>query len=149
MKPVTRKVGNHRLLVLAKFLEENVPRERFDFSFIVHTPDGTKRGYGPECGTVGCAIGWMPAVPEFRSLGVRLVQYPRDPSCEYVELGRGRTDFGVARGLFGLSVDEANYLFQPGPEGLGYSGLPPRATPKQVAKHIRRWVKDHPAEKKS
>lgn len=131
-----------RLLKLAKFLDK-LPREKFDFSTITtlgkkSMPEALKAGKH-FCGTVGCAIGWMPAC------------FPRDVMWEPHEGGREYLspdvilrrdpvfrDFGAAEYYFGLSYEEARYVFVP----LGHgNSLSDTATPKQVAKHIRDFVK--------
>ena len=110
-----------RLLKLATFLEI-LPREKFNFNCVI------KRKPGKECGSVGCAIGWTPEVFP------RLVKWndPKLNMAGYKEL---------ATELFDICYDNATYLFAPGDPCVGQ--LPVTATPKMVAKHIRKFVKDN------
>ena len=130
MSEVSHATGRRRLLLLAEFLETKVPRRRFVFAEVVYTPYGKKGGYGKGCGTVGCAVGWMPAIPAFKRLGVTI---------ETVDDGF----LGEASRVFGISKEESCRLFMPGAAKPGDSGLGDTATPKQVAKHIRAWVAEH------
>ena len=83
---------------------------------------------GGGCGTVGCAVGWMPTVFP------RLTKWTQ----ENVALREDETvvEYAVAERVFGLDYYESRGLFSP-----TWSNLGVRASPKQVAKHIRRFVK--------
>lgn len=128
-----------RLLKLADFLD-TLPLAKFDFGVIAQQEGkpmrAALRAGKTRCGTVGCAIGWMPAVfPRgLRWDERRYKSYPdvvlrSDPDC---------IDFAAAATWFGITRSAAEQLFTP---GAGYSGLPENATPKQVARHIRKWVR--------
>lgn len=121
-----------RLLKLADFLD-TLPREKFDFSVITCVDglpllDALKAGK-KRCGTVACAVGWMPAVfPrafKWTDCGAVL---PRSSQADGMNLD-------AAGRFFGLDYADTVGLFSPEDSGLGYS-----ATPKQVARHIRRFV---------
>lgn len=144
MKSATHSVGNVRLLKLAAFLEK-LPRKRFDYASVVGYDWQGKPDLS--CGTTACAIGWAAAMPQFQKLGLKL---DFDPVY-----GNSRLEGGVAKGkynpgtaIFEISDDEWDYLFQPGWNLTDDAGtdlpLPVApdadATPKQVAKHIRRFV---------
>lgn len=149
------QVHAKRLLKLADFLD-TLPRKRFDFDQFVG--DDWKGTQDLSCGTTACAIGWMPAIPAFRRLGVRYKGTPQEqigtavdgtPIYEsaYVRVcmkdsrEEYNTEVGVGEQIFGLNRESFNHLFIPGYTGYGYSGLSEKATPKQVAKHIRKYVK--------
>ena len=114
-----KKLHRERLLKLADFLD-TLKRKQFDYSDYV-----TEYDYKNKCGTVCCAIGWCPAV------------FPEDWRWRRgVFVNSVGTKNGSTRhDWFGLSLSEFEYLFCPGD-----SGLPSNATPKRVAKHIRKFV---------
>lgn len=143
-------VGKKRLLKLADFLDK-LPPEKFDFSEIAVQKgkpmrEALKAGR-TRCGTVGCAIGWMPAAfprslrwDETRGWATRTfpdVCLINEPT---------RVDFDAAVTFFGITSADAYWLFQPGGwRGLyasEHNGLHNDATPKQVAKHIRKFVRE-------
>lgn len=131
-------MNKKRLLKLADFLDQ-LPRQKFDFTVIGRL--GTKpmaealKARKESCGTVGCAMGWMPAVfPRLTrwvpldSKNVSIALRRDGPPLEY--------DWAVAGIVFGLPLEETIYLFDPTTSDLGRG-----ATPKQVARHIRAFVK--------
>lgn len=142
-----------RMLKLADFLDE-LPRQKFDFRVIF--TQGTKpplealRAGAHRCGTVGCAIGWMPAV------------FPRDvkwSSWADRDVAQGvclrsaaqEIDFEAAAVFFGLDIKESEYLFSPNGSMMKSDEIIEHriggaATPKQVAAHIRRFVAQKQAE---
>ena len=124
---VARHVGLKRLLWLADYLD-TVPPETFDMS----------RWW---CGTKGCAMGHAAQMPTFRRLGLRLVHRDEhiDPNgVPFTALVLGdKTDFDAAAALFGLSVWEAESLFNV--DSDAWTGVDPR-TPADVAGEIRAFV---------
>lgn len=131
-----------RLLKLAEFLD-TMPREKFDFTIIA--AQGGKpmraalRAGKTRCGTVGCAIGWMPAVfPRHLKWSSDLKSYP--DVC--LRSDESATDFSAASKFFDISLGDVQREFTPGPLEYGYSGLSDDATPKQVARHIRAFVRE-------
>jgi hypothetical protein len=143
-----------RLLKLADFLAA-LPREKFDFSQIVEQKgkpmlQALKAGK-TRCGTVGCAIGWMPAVfprhlkwgEDFRGSGTYLGVYFRNSDPE--SFSGEPIDFQVAEQFFGITEDETQWLFLPdyySGERDADNGLSDSATPKAVARHIRKFVQE-------
>jgi len=126
-----------RLLKLCEFLEQ-LPRKRFDFSVVAKEHS---------CGTVGCAIGWTPAV--FPRL-VKWLPAKKGKEIDVMLTGGRRGHFytTVAKSLFGINHYQAEGLFTPytylrmGENfGDGIEGLPDKATPKQVAKRLRQFLK--------
>ena len=115
----TANVRTDKLLVLADHLEKNVPKENFHLV----------RWYReiPTCGTVACAGGHACLIPQFRRAGLRILE--NEPYY------RGRTHFGAMMLFFGLTFNQAVFLFAPG----SYSARHERS-PKMVAKRIRRFV---------
>lgn len=130
-----------RLLKLADFLQ-TLPRQKFDFSQIAHQGEKPMmqalKARKESCGSVACAIGWMPAVwPKL------LLWAPNSPnSCELSVLMRGDntgdTNFDIAQRFFNIDYDESMALFYP---GWRVNTPDYNATPEQVAAHIRRFVK--------
>jgi hypothetical protein len=121
-------VNHKRLLKLADFLE-TVPRKRFDFTKWVGLDWKGKADLS--CGTSACAIGWATTIPSFRKLGLKLSL--NDAGGTPVFNG----DFGsdAVAHFFDISILDAEFLFFP-----LYNDLGDKATPKQVAKHIREFV---------
>lgn len=87
-----------------------------------------------KCGTVACAMGWMPEA--FPRAGIVSkageVGFKKEPD-DYAD------SFDTAREFFGLGYQEVEGLFNTG-TFLG-SGNMAGATPKQVAKRIRKYTK--------
>ena len=131
-----------RLLRLAAFLEK-LPRKRFDYGNWVG--DDWKGKPDLSCGTTACALGWATAMPEFRRLGLVMVQELNDEGVSvtgYVALKgiRYSNEYDAACEVFGMEHDDIDRVFMPG-DAYTCSGLPLSATPKQVARHIRKFVK--------
>lgn len=128
-----KKFAN-RLLKLADFLDA-LPRKKFDYST-----------YGEEraCGTVACALGWAPSLPFAKKEKASRV-LDNDYFYDFAICGQYAGPHEVSKHLFDLNPDEHRSLFVPGPIVEGYSGLWENATPKQVAKHIRKFVKEKTA----
>ncbi len=139
-----KKLHADRLEKLASFLEQ-LPRKKFDFSAIVCGTDMPRKDLG--CGSQACAIGWCPVVFP------RLAEYYREPHPWSTDLSifvrpKGET-YGdmidVGRVLFGLSPNETEALFDPNcsvcREDLRLAETGENATPKAVAKNIRKFIK--------
>lgn len=150
-----------RLLKLAAFLMK-LPKAKFDFASVIYQGgkpmmEALKLG-AHRCGTTACGIGWMPAV------------FPRDlrwnnaRHADNVLFRKGfptLTNFNVAEKYFGLTAGEAEFLFSPdasyyvGCEENGISGayrkspLDADATAKDLARHIRKFVKEKQKEQKA
>lgn len=131
-------MNKRRLLALADFLETKVPRKQFNFGVVVTEVDKFKhpkwlnKPLSPDCGAAGCAMGWAPSMRCFKREGWTFTD-------GYLCAPDGRTRFYVnaAMEMFDITYADATYLFTPGDD---HSGLPNTATPKQVAKHIRKFV---------
>lgn len=145
---VTATVGKRRLLELVKLLQ-GLPRKRFDLSTWVGEDWQGRKDLS--CGTTGCALGWATTIPMLKRAGLRLLPYSSGPGG-YVGLFQDGCETHLsgefaAEEVFGITYEEARYLFngtilppyefrdklKTGPEW--------EATPKQVAKHIKRFVK--------
>jgi hypothetical protein len=134
-----KKFHRARLLTLAAFLD-TLPRVKFDFDVFVREDglpmkEALKAG-DHDCGTAGCAVGWLPAV------------FPRAFKWEcgtvFGTTWNGKNigppaNLEAARQWFGLRYPDADTLFLPNTCG-GSLGVD--ATPKQVADHIRTFVKE-------
>ena len=136
-----------RLLKLVELLEK-LPRKRFDYDHWVGSDWKGKPDLS--CGTTACAFGWATTIPSFRKAGLHL-----QSGYDYTDvIFKGRRGFWAASEFFGLSEEEAENLFSP--EGSAYYMIETPfetpssylkdapgsdATPKQVAKHIRRFLK--------
>lgn len=124
-----------RLLKLADFLD-TLPRAKFDFGVVTHEGgkpmrEALKAGK-TRCGTVGCAIGWMPAVwPR----AVKWRYFTAGLPCVVLAGESYQTAFYTAAKWFDITYEQAAELFHP-----AHSSLSESATPKQVARHIRKFV---------
>ncbi len=125
-----------RLLKLADFLDK-LPPKRFDFGQWVGDDWGGKPDLS--CGTTACALGWSCAMPEFRRLGLYL-----NENGDVALRGHDYPDEVEASGfIFGLSPEEHQRLFIPQRDPkCDVDQLPEDATAKQVAKHIRKFVRE-------
>lgn len=147
-----------RLLKLADFLDK-LPKAKFDFSQIAYRGDKSMlealRATRARCGTVACAIGWMPAV--FPKLTAWVSDSDRDAADISLIVGlRGDnssyatiSSFETAQVVFGLSQEESEFLFAPFGHDFDKdenNHLAYDATPKQIARHIRKFVRDKQAE---
>lgn len=122
-----------RLRQLAAFLL-TLRDEQFDFAAV--------RYEKPECGTVGCAMGWTPTVfPDlvrFCNVGGFLGSLVSTTTLD--EETTGLTCFGfrrVAVALFGMPYSHANDLFQPEhPSPFDCEELSATASKAEVAARI-------------
>lgn len=131
-------MNTKRLLTLAKFLEEKVPRKAFDYAvwFGAKVLDSKGRLRSPaECGTTACAMGWACMIPAFKRAGLT-VRLALAYGIERITFKGQAGAFDAAEALFDLTEAEAVYLFSPSTDCDG------EATPKQVAKKIRKFVRD-------
>lgn len=116
-------MNKKRLLKLAEFLENEVPRKRFDMG----QWGGHSGFHENKCGSAACALGWATTIPAFRRAGL-IFSERGIPTFE----GEWGEDAGAR--FFNLPRGQATTLFMPG----SYPNH--RATPKQVAKRIRKLV---------
>lgn len=140
------KVFNARLIKVAELLE-GLKKAQFRFNHYVGEDWQGKPDLS--CGTTACAFGWATTIPSLRRLGLRLVPgntfdtgYPalKEHLNSLSYIGEEAIDLAAAK-IFGLTAEETAFLFIPGDVHRGYSGLDCDATAKQVAKHIRKFVK--------
>lgn len=127
---VSEHVGNRRLLKVADFLDK-LDKSKFDYSEVVSKYEGN-------CGTVCCALGWLPSIfkKDFSWTEVNYGWIVGFDRLEVVRKGQRRDDiFALASQYFSITEWESSLLFDPDNNNLGDD-----ATPKQVARHIRRFV---------
>lgn len=138
------ETGARRLLKLARHLEawkksKKKGHKIFDFSKIT---DSRETG---QCGSSGCAIGEMPVVfPKHTAYnGINF-----DSGYITIKLlGTKSKDFNAAKRFFELKAIDTHALFAPymqdeiEHEDVGLTELSGMATPKAVAKNIRKFVK--------
>lgn len=147
-----------RLALLADFLEIVMVPEKWDYSTVMdigeNPPLVALENRHHACGTVGCAMGWTPAVPAFRDLltwkqmngnivgaVVYINQAPDiEPSGYYL------TDWDVIEHFFKLSAHDAQYLFMPGGASTRYNGCRVDASHLDVAKLIRSYIAEYTVE---
>lgn len=93
------KTQRKRLLLLAEFIVEQVPQDRFYMGSFCRY--GTVTADPNECGTQACALGWTTVL--FRSSGVKMDAYgPRY---------KRTSGFDIAVPLFGLTRAQSVALF--------------------------------------
>ena len=144
---ISSKVYKRRLLKLADFLDE-LPKERFDYREWVDNNWNGKLDIS--CNSKACAFGWASTIKSFRKLGLRLMK-TQNFGYGYICLAKedGTTygdEFVAGRVIFGLTEEETSFLFIPNhpydlDDGNELCSPSDEATPKQVAKHIRKFVK--------
>lgn len=147
MKQAQPHVGKARLLALADFLS-TIPKKKFDFSSFANVV--SVQELQKECSSTGCALGWATAMPRFKRLGLTFSQGSFG-QCQVVLPDPGRQallNFEAASAIFGIDVREARYLFCP-EDDCEDGALAADSSPKEVAKHIRKFVKSKFAKKKS
>lgn len=140
-----------RLEKLASFLDV-LPDEKFDFGTVVSENGepmlkALKLG-AVYCGTVACAIGWMPAVFP-RSIAWRKRRSWDSTLNVAFKKRRTKINFEVAEEWFDLTSDQAEVLFAPYSSGYGLKPLSPSATPKTVARRIRTFMQHEHREQHS
>lgn len=91
-----------------------------------------------DCGTVACAAGWACAIPAFKKAGLRMStdKYGVDDIVfgEFRARGSHSNQFLSLRKFFDIDADAAKNLFNPLTDS-------PIKTPKQWAKHCRKFIK--------
>jgi hypothetical protein len=125
-------LNKERLLKLAEFLEQ-LPSEDFNFNSFVEEYDVQN-----ECGSVCCAIGWMPHV--FPDL-CKWVKHTSFLCIVEVESKKGKLAFEAAEEIFDIDGDASYYLFCPKPyDDNSDNRLPETASAVDVANRIREFV---------
>jgi hypothetical protein len=136
---VTKATAKRRLLKLADFLDK-LPPERFDFGTWGDVRDGKSGQDALEeaelCGTTACALGWAPALPFAKKLGIKLqvseTQFGKS-FATFTKNGRRISPDRVAKVLFGIGGDAMSYIFH-------NSVLNGDGTAQEVATGIRAFV---------
>lgn len=140
------------LVALAKKLE-SLPRERFYYgSFCDSEWDAEHL-----CGTTACALGWAGTMPVFQRRGLLLGEDEYGSPRLFTKGLRGIGPWEAAATILGLTTEEVDFLFEPSYPLDARPGRPRWMSPgsdasaKEVAKHIRRFVKfkGHPEVAKS
>ena len=120
----------NRLLKLADFLEALRPTKEKTFS-MDYWSMSYRDDEGNICKTSACACGWATTIPSFRRAGLHLFRRQGNDGAR-LHYER-RSGFGAAMEFFGLNLKECYLLFSP----EDYED----ATPKMVARRIRRFIK--------
>lgn len=119
-----------RLLKLADYLE-TVPRRAFEISAWKERDATKPEGNTPgDCGFAGCAVGWAAHTRMFRGL-----RFGKGVNSDEIYYGH-YSNFTAVEKLFSFDREAATYLF----DSVSYPNF--SATPKQVAKRIRKFVKE-------
>jgi hypothetical protein len=143
------------LLRLADDILQKLPNEQFDYFTFVG--EDWKGKADLSCNTTACAGGWASTMRPLRRMGLRLVKryydgagsmaiVPTAQNClTQADIDNRKLDssFNALAYIFDINMGEARYLFSPN-SSLDGTGLPispkGRATPRQVAAHIRQFV---------
>lgn len=129
-------MNKERLLRLADFLQI-VPEEKFDLEewTNVDTLEKMPELTGKTCESTACAVGWASAIPEFKEIGFH---FELNEDQEYlIPVWGDHKNWDAVREFFGLSIGQAEKLF------MYYNYAPGGNGPKDVAKAIRKFVKDN------
>lgn len=134
-------MNSSRLLEAADYLD-TVPRQRFcmttwadgDFCGKQDEPNHKKH----ECQTSACAMGWLTTDPRFKRIGLKLGL--DNFRSKTPVLGRLK-GIDAACKLFGINTSQAWWLFDANDPDTEASRE--NETPKQVARRIRKFVKDN------
>jgi hypothetical protein len=145
---ISRKESNRRLLKLASLLWK-LPKRRFHYGDWV----GSRWAGKPDlsCGTTACALGWATTIPEFAEMGLHLrrdgigfVQFRNHEIREkYLDnrINTWATSLTAAQIAFGLSLNQARFLFIPNVTYQGKTAPDIWASPRTVSQHIRSFVR--------
>lgn len=139
--PTLPKWGERNLTKLIEFLEKLEPK-KFDFRSIVR--EFKKNGH--TCGTVCCAIGWIPAVFPKRARWQATTGWDNEPMVVVRFKGDdGVEDLkGVAAKFFGMNFNTSEGLFVPDSQKqvhLSLRHVSERAKPRTVARMLRKYLK--------
>lgn len=115
---------------LAEFLR-TIKRSKFDLGVFVENDKLGRYEWDTkalnECGTTACACGWACTIPSFRKAGLKLEK----GFLKY----KGAFNFTAASEFFGITLIEAEYLFDP----LYYKKAD-NTTPIEVSNRIKKFV---------
>lgn len=126
------KIERERLDTLESFLE-TLPEDQFYFGSYV-----LKQVHG--CASIACALGWTPKLfPELVTWELR----PGSMGGYISSKDTGHIGIVVGTELFGVDLETAEWLFAPGAihSHFGDNLLENSATAKQVAEHIRKYLR--------
>lgn len=144
---MNKLVSKNRLLKLADFLEK-LPPERFNYAHWVGLD--WKGDPNLSCGTTACALGWATTIPSLQKAGLTLHQPREACGAGFVALcGEEPPNYltensiseMAAMRVFGLTSEEATFLFYPYTDMDGHESPNQDASAKVVAKHIRRFCR--------
>lgn len=134
----------NRLLKLASILD-TVPRKKFNLEYWISNQSDEQPTTGTvnECGTAGCAIGWAMSDRGFRKAGLK----PTIDDIGFfvrkhfitIPYYKGAKNFEAVALFFGIEENQAEHLFL----DWYYPEQGNKTTPKQVAKKIRKFVKNY------
>jgi hypothetical protein len=146
VKKVDRRTGNRRLLKLAALLladAKNKKGIKFDIGTVGRVADSTKEEVPLDCGTTACAMGLAAISGVFKKQGLTARFYPEESNqlwCAWN--GRIRDYDRTAISLFGITQDQANYLFSPW--SYPFNRRIGAAGEKEVVRRIHRVVEGKP-----
>lgn len=83
-------------------------------AFLETRPDADTKLARWHCGTQFCTLGWATQIPEFQQAGLSLIDEEEgDEHYYYPQFGDSDLGFTAGATFFGLTRDQAEYLFAP------------------------------------
>lgn len=143
IKPVSDRTAKRRLLKLADLLESDRVANHFNFAHwgkanaLADEKDPLEDANA--CGTQACALGWAPALPFAKKLGISLYVDGFGGGFKNRH-GRKVAAVYVARTLFGLTGRQIDALFYPSSSYNLVRDLDSNSGPEYVAANIRKFV---------
>lgn len=143
-KKVSDATAKRRLLQLAELLESERVEGHFNFCHWGATKrltenDPLDESTAEVCGTTACALGWAPALPFAKRLGIEL--YVDGCGGGFRMNGRKIQPERAGKILFGVNQAQFGVLFYPGGSPFfKFGDLAGNAKPSEVAANIRKFV---------
>lgn len=142
---MAKKMHKDRLLLLAKKLRElaKKPPKKFKFDLrywgLQREERAGKKPTKLTCATSACAVGSAMLMPEFQKLGLKADLDPNSDTISgkvlMVPVYKWYRAFKAVEQFFGITDDQALYLFEP-----GYYKVKHRTDPALVAARIEYFV---------
>lgn len=121
-----------RLLKLAELLETKIEKRTFDIGVFYEEWEGYK------CGYAACAVGHAMCDPWFKRRGFTTYESSWRKIAGPLNKKTGSIGWDAVEEFFDINNEESDLLFTP----LSYPEYTYNPTPKQVAKRIRKFVKE-------
>lgn len=109
-------MNRERMTILRDHLRDNVKDEKFNLATWAGNDNCPWAGKQDlSCGTTACAMGHAVTIPSFQELGLRLEPFQSKYATQFGRIAfDGKFDFDAAAAFMDISLEEAEYLFDPG-----------------------------------